>query len=107
MVDLSVETLPRDGKYQFKFQRPLCRSNSFMRNLTLIAALVKIPIIWGATPCCLVKSYGYFEARCAFHIHGQTVQVLEWLENGQTTIFRSIENCAPSNTGQLLRELDI
>lgn len=107
MADLSVETLPRDGKYPFKFQRPLCRSKSFMRNLTLIAALVKIPIVWGATPCRLVKSYGYFEARCVFHIHGQAVQVLELLENGQTTIFRNIENCAPSNTGHRLRGLDI
>jgi hypothetical protein len=78
-----------------------------MRNLTLRAALVKIPIIWGAKQCRLVNSYGYFEARCAFHIHGQAVQDLEWLENGQSTIFRNIENYAASNIGQPLRGLDI
>jgi len=107
VVDLSVETLTRDGNYPFKFQQPFCSCDNIMRNLTPRVALVKIPIIWGATPWRLVKNSGYFEAHSAFHIHGQAVQYLEWLENGHTTIFRNIENCAPSNTGQRLRGLDI
>lgn len=102
-----METLTREGNYPFIFQRPLYSCNSIMRNLTFRGALVEIPIIWGATPCRLVKRSGRFEARSAFHIHGQAVQVLEWPENGHTTIFRNIENCAPSNTEQRLRGLDI
>jgi hypothetical protein len=77
VVDLSLETLTTDGNYPFKFQWPLRSCNSIMWNLTLRVALVKIPIIWGATACRWVKISGYFEERDAFHIYGQAVQVLE------------------------------